>query len=593
MSEFIEKRRELSIQEYEFMKHLKLFTDDEIHGIKTKRFQHEHKVERRAKELPDFINYIVYENNVLELLAERRKKLRVYSGRHNLESGIFNRIRTLYKRAMDRFPAEYRLWTHYLRHCEKHKLETEGSRTLDKMLNYHGDKPKAWITAANWEYKQMNSMERARHFMFRGLQRHPECRGLYVNFLQLQLQEVEKILESSEEDVEELMEKDDSPLKRALECLKVVYEHYAGKDRDLEFFVEVLDSLKPCAVTREFGLTVLEDMKRLFAEKELMWNTLAMLELNGSHLLKETSEEKGVKSESFFKENLEGCVRVYENAVKSLPTKTMWSYYIDSMLKVNEDMSSQQKLRRKVLGVAFKNAFETGYLEEDKYVQYLKLLIHTDKPQDSFVTDVLDKALDAYPSSVKLWELRLIYLGRKQESSNEFDGVFKQSLAKCSGDVLPLWVARFQYYHTHPNHSDRLEQTFKDAINQPPTISKHFQPLYLDFLTITEDINTARKQYRQMQRDCCPCLELHRKMSQLESIQAQPNTDQWRLCHENATQYFGTTDPSVWIDYIRFEKEAGSPKNMPLIFERAKSRLDDDLVAEFITEYELLRNPLV
>ncbi|KXJ71541.1 hypothetical protein RP20_CCG020249 [Aedes albopictus] len=62
-------------------------------------------------------------------------------------------------------------------HYEKHKLETDGSWTLDKMLNYHGDEPKA-----NWESKQMNSMERTRHFMFRGLQRHPECRGLYVIF---------------------------------------------------------------------------------------------------------------------------------------------------------------------------------------------------------------------------------------------------------------------------------------------------------------------------------------------------------------------------------------------------------------------------
>lgn len=591
MSEFIEKRRELSIQEYEFMKHLKLFTDEEIHGIKTKRFQHEHKVERRTKELPDFINYIVYENNVLELLRERRKKLRIHDGRHNLESCIFNRIRTLYKRAMDRFPGEFRLWTHYLRHCEKHKLKTEGSRTLDKMLNYHGDKPKSWITAANWEYKQMNSMDRARHFMFRGLQRHPECRELFLNFLQLQLQEVDKILES-EEDVAMLMEKEDSALKKALDCLNLIYEHYKDKDQDLEFYVDLLDSLKKCEVTNSFTLVVMEDMKRLFQGKELMWNSLAMLELRGKHL-SNGSSDAGAKNENCFKENLEACVQIFEEAVHVLPTKTMWSYYIDGMLKVNEDMSSHQKLRRKVLGIAFKKAFETGFLEEEKYVQYLKLLIYTDKPQDVLIISVLENALDAYHSSVKLRELNLVYLARKQESPEKFDAVFKQSLAKCGSDVLPLWIARVQYYHTRTDLSERLEQTFKEAINQSPIISTHFQPLYLDFLAITEDIGAARKQYRKMQQNCCPCLQLHRKMSQLESIQAQPNTDQWRMCHENATQYFGASEISVWIDYIRFEKEAGNPKHMPAIFERAKSRLDANLVANFITEYELLRNPFV
>ncbi|XP_062547960.1 U3 small nucleolar RNA-associated protein 6 homolog [Armigeres subalbatus] len=589
MSEFIEKRRELSIQEYEFMKHLKLFTDEEIHGIKNKRFQHEHKVERRSKELPDFINYIVYENNVLDLLKERRKKLRVHNGRHNLESCIFNRIRTLYKRAIDRFPGEYRLWTHYLRHCEKHKLETEGSRTLDKMLNYHGDKPKSWITAANWEYKQMNSMDRARHFMFRGLQQHPECRDLYLNFLRLQLQEVDTILDT-EEDIAMLMEVESSPLKRALECLKLIYEHYKHKDQDLEFFVQLLDSLKKCEATNSFALVVLGDMKRLFQGKELMWNTLALLELRGSYLLHGTDDE-GKKSENTFKENLEACVQIFEEAVQILPTKTMWSYYIDSMLKINEDMSSHQKLRRKALGVAFKKAFENGSLGEDKYVQYLKLLIHTDKPQDALVNGVLEKALDAYPSSVKLWELNLLYLARKQEPSEKFDIVFKQSLIKCGTDVLSLWIARFQYYHTRTDLSERLEQTFKEAIIQSPIVSTHFQPLYLDFLAITEDINAARKQYRQMLRNCCPCLQLHRKMSQLESIQAQPNIDQWRLCHENATQYFGTSETSVWIEYICFEKDVGSPKHMPTVFERAKSRLNGDLVARLITEYELLRNP--
>ncbi|XP_065095311.1 U3 small nucleolar RNA-associated protein 6 homolog [Ochlerotatus camptorhynchus] len=592
MSEFIEKRRELSIQEYEFMKHLKLFTNDEIHGIKTKRFQHEHKVERRSKELPDFINYIVYENNLLELLKERRKKLRVREGKHSLEYSIYNRIKLLYKRAMDRFPAEYRLWTHYLRHCEKHKRGPEGSRTLDKMLNYHGDKPKAWISAANWEYKQMNNMDRARHFMFRGLQRHPECRELYLNFLQLQFQEVEKIVESSEEDVVALLEKEDSSLNRALDSLRLVYEHYKARDQDLEFFVELLNSLKDSDVTKGFGITALEEMKQMFAAKELMWDTLAMLALRGSHLVKVENDEE-MKSDNPFKENLEACVQVYEAAVEVLPTKVMWSHYIDAMLKLNEDMSSHQKLRRRVLGVAFKKAFETGFLEEDKYAQYLKLLIHTDKPQDTFVTEVLEKALGAYPNSIKLWELHLNYLARKEASAEEFDAVFKKSLNKCTGDVLPLWIVRFQYYHTRTDLHQRLEKTFKEAINQTPAISVHFQPLYLEFLVITEDIDAARKQYRQMQRSCCPCLELHRKMAQLESIQAQPNTDQWRLCHENVTQYFGTSDSSVWIDYIKFEKDGGNPKNMPNVFERAKSRLDATLVGNFIADYEHLRNSLV
>lgn len=586
MSEFIEKRRELSIKEYEFMKLLKLFTEDEIREIKTKRFQLENKVERRAKELGDFIGYIAYECNLLALLGERRKKLRVQDGRHSLESSIFHRIKMLYKRGMDRFPGEYRLWVHYLGHCERHDFLPEGSRTLDKMLNYHGDKPKAWIKAAQWEYGRVKNMERARHFMFRGLQRHPECMELYLSFLGLLVEEAVRIVKESEEEVEVLLGREDSAFRKTLESVNLIYEHYKKREPSLEFYVKLLDGLKHQKEVKSFAVVVLNDLKEQFATKEDMWSALAQLALDGSYLLDDSKDNS-------FPERLQNCVQIYDDAVETLPTKKMWTLYVDSVLTLNEDMSSHQKLRRKTLGNVFKKAFESGSLEEDKYIQYLKLLINTENPQELLVNSVLAKAIETFPNSTKLYVLHLTYLAKKESPANEVEEIFKKAISICTEDLLSLWTVRFQYYHTRTDLPKMLEQTFKDAIVQPPPISTHFQPLYLEFLVVTRNIDAARKKYLEIQKNCAPCLELHRKMSQLESIQAQPNIENWRKCHENASHFFGTASIDVWIDFLAFERDHGSPRNMQPVFERAKTRLDSDLVAGFVTEYELLKNPLI
>ncbi|XP_058824217.1 U3 small nucleolar RNA-associated protein 6 homolog [Topomyia yanbarensis] len=588
MSEFIEKRRELAIKEYEFMKHLKLFTGDEIRDIKNKRFQHEHRVERRAKELTDYINYIVYESSLLELLRERRKKLRVRDGKHGLDNSIQIRIKVLYKRAMERFPAEYQLWMHYFKYCEKNKFTADASRMLDRMLNYHGDKPRAWISAANWEHEKMNNMDKAKHFMFRGLQRHPDCREMYLRFVEMMLKEAEKI-EQVEEGTEN-QEQNVSRLGQILECVKLIYQHYKQKDTDLEFFIELLDCLKKINVTKTFGFEVLNDMKKTFAKKELMWHTLARLALEGSYLL---SEKTCQQEKPSFKICLQQCIQIYETAIEAVPTKEMWSYYVETILQQNADMSCYPKLRRKALGEAFKKAYFAGFLEEDRYVQYIKLLIHSEETQFSFVSEVLSKALEVYPSSSQLWELQLTCLVRKCASAKEFESVFKQAINKCSSDVLPLWIVRSQFYYTQTENQNKLEQVFREAIQQSTSVSSHFQPLFLNYLVVTKNIDAARKEYREMQRNCKPCLELHHKMAELESIQMQPNFDQVRTIHENATQYFGTSNADVWIDYIRFERDNGSPKTIHTIFERAKMRLNADLMADFIVKYEQVKNPLL
>lgn len=62
-----------------------------------------------------------------------------------------------------------------------------------------------------------------------------------------------------------------------------------------------------------------------------------------------------------------------------------------------------------------------------------------------------------------------------------------------------------------------------------------------------------------------------------------------RLCYENAVHYFGKTNTEVWIDLLKFERNCGDIKLMSVIYDRAKSTLNAELVDSFISEYSLLK----
>jgi U3 small nucleolar RNA-associated protein 6 len=60
------------------------------------------------------------------------------------------------------------------------KMYSSVSRMLERMLRVHHDKPSMWKLAANWEYEDCGSIERARQFLLQGLRHHPESSMLYL-----------------------------------------------------------------------------------------------------------------------------------------------------------------------------------------------------------------------------------------------------------------------------------------------------------------------------------------------------------------------------------------------------------------------------
>uniref|UniRef100_A0A1B0C6L3 U3 small nucleolar RNA-associated protein 6 homolog C-terminal domain-containing protein n=1 Tax=Glossina palpalis gambiensis TaxID=67801 RepID=A0A1B0C6L3_9MUSC len=132
----------------------------------------------------------------------------------------------------------------------------------------------------------------------------------------------------------------------------------------------------------------------------------------------------------------------------------------------------------------------------------------------------------------------------------------------------------------------------KDAAVQLSLDFAPFRADYLEYISATSTLDRTRREYDELSKMPPPCLELHRKMADVESKALsvfRVDKSRWRKCYVNATHYFGKTNSQVWIDYIKFERDQGVPKNMAHLYERAKSTLDKQLVDNFMTEFTLLK----
>lgn len=67
-----------------------------------------------------------------------------------------------------------------------------------------------------------------------------------------------------------------------------------------------------------------------------------------------------------------------------MQTEAMWTLYIEAMLDLNKDKSTQQVLKHKCLMSAFKGAHDSMCLTEDQYIQYIDLLIESDETRPLF-----------------------------------------------------------------------------------------------------------------------------------------------------------------------------------------------------------------
>lgn len=97
---------------------------------------------------------------------------------------------------------------------------------------------------------------------------------------------------------------------------------------------------------------------------------------------------------------------------------------------------------------------------------------------------------------------------------------FRKIIKKVGSDSLEIWKYMFGYIDSTQN-SHQNETFLIEACNQASNISSYFRPIFLQYLTISKDITYARKKYREFFLADINCMEMHREMARLESIQVR------------------------------------------------------------------------
>ena len=199
MAEIIQERIEDRLPELEQLERIGLFSRAEIKAIIKKASDLEYKIQRRTLFKEDFINYVQYEINLLELIQRRRARIGYSFKKDEIENSIVHRVQGVFRRASAKWKDDVQLWLSYVVFCKKWATKAQLSKVFSAMLAIHSNKPALWIMAAKWEMEDRLSSESARQLFLRALRFHPECPKLYQEYFRMELMHAEKLRKEKQE----------------------------------------------------------------------------------------------------------------------------------------------------------------------------------------------------------------------------------------------------------------------------------------------------------------------------------------------------------------------------------------------------------
>lgn len=599
MAEVVSSHQERTIPEYELIRQHQIMTEDRLRAIIKAREVYQYKLSRSSKTLRDYGSYVIFEKKLYEMVkAIEVSRNQQFPG---LKAAMASRIVRLYKEAIRAYPDEHRLWDAYLKFC-KTNFPSEVPLAFERLIQKRGDKPKIWNSAAMYFHEQGNNMEKVKSLFFRGLQRHPDSELLFTSFFRVLLSETAG------------MPKD---LQAAsLERVIAIYNTAKKKICNIQFLVNLIRQCEEephAGFSKPLQKLIINDMMLLYPREEAVWDILARRVLAGDPIdnfpdssaemvvdieselpasgedNKENSRElkqMAMKPKPTLKARIDECFKVYQDAVTILKTPLMWSLFIRCMMQLNNDLTTQPVLKRKKLAAAFRGAHEADCMSEEHYHAYITLLIES-KSNKEFTVEMMKAACKRFPS-LKLWEQYLAY-HVMENNRQKVEEVFREGTKLLGVNSFPLWKLTIQYFMTcYDDKGLKFQQIMREACEFDSPQFMVFRPQYLEWSVLNQQFLTTRSLYEELRALSPPCLELHHKMARLESQALKPDIEKIRYCYENSLIDFGKNRTDVWIEYIKFERDHGDPKQMALLAERAKNTLLPLFVDNFITEHCLL-----
>ncbi|XP_014717638.3 U3 small nucleolar RNA-associated protein 6 homolog [Equus asinus] len=592
MAEIIQERIEDRLPELEQLERIGLFSRAEIKAIIKKASDLEYRIQRRALFKEDFINYVQYEINLLELIQRRRARIGYSFKKDEIENSIVHRVQGVFRRASAKWKDDVQLWLSYVVFCKKWAAKAQLSKVFSAMLAIHSNKPALWIMAAKWEMEDRLSSESARQLFLRALRFHPECPKLYQEYFRMELMHAEKLRKEKQEFEKAKM--DVGALDYPEEILKgelarIIYKNSLSIIKGAEFHVSLLSIAQLFDFAKDLQKEIYDDLQALHTDDPLTWDYVARRELEiESQPGEEQPTTKQAKAVEVCRKE-ERCCAVYEEAVKTLPTEAMWKCYINFCLERFAKKTNSQFLREKRLErtmIAFRKAHELKLLLEFQYKQWIELLLHHDFIKEAL--EVVVAGTELFRDSVTMWQMKLQVL--IDSKSPDVAALFEEAFVHLKPQVcLPLWISWAEWSEGAQSQED-TEAVFKKAILAVGgSDSVTLKNKYLDWAYRSAGYKKARAVFKSLQESRPFSVDFFRKIIQFEKEQESCKMANLREYYERALREFGSVDSDLWMDYIKEELNhpLGKPENCGQIYWRAMKMLQGESAEVFVAKHAM------
>uniref|UniRef100_A0A672GY59 UTP6 small subunit processome component n=1 Tax=Salarias fasciatus TaxID=181472 RepID=A0A672GY59_SALFA len=567
MAEIVQQRIEDRIPELEQLERVGLFTQKEVKSIIKRATALEYKLHRLIVNKDDFIAYIQYEINILELIKKRRAHIHYKFKREEIEFPIIERINSIFRRATKKWKDDAQLWLSHVAFCKRWGTKAQISKVFSAMLAIHPDKPAFWIMAAKSELEDRNSSESARHLFLRALRFHPDNKKVYQEYFRMELLHSEKLrLQKAELDKAQV---DLGEYEFSTEILngklaEVVYRDATGKIKEAEFVIALLNVAAIFDFTKELQDMILQDLLANYTSDSVTWDFMARRELDAPTAGEELHTARGRASDVNRRE--ERCCQVYEEGVKSLDTEPMWSRYVAFCL---------ERVKRK-----------TNVEELNSCCRCDQLQILLSLGDAEGAAGVAMAATQRFSQSLPLWSLSLQTL--VQLGSGDVGRLFQDAFTHVNPkESLPLWQLQLQW--SADNQSpEETEAVFQ--VSPLAAVAMEIKERYLDWSYSTGGYKKARKIFTSLQENRPLSKAFFTKMIEIEKEQETPKMNNLRDYYERALQEFGTSDEDLWLQYIQEELgPLGQPQHCAKIHWRAMKFLEGESVERFTSKYTLIQ----
>ncbi|XP_062852641.1 U3 small nucleolar RNA-associated protein 6 homolog [Trichomycterus rosablanca] len=590
MADQVQQRLEERIPGFEQLQRVGLFTNKEIKSVLKRCTALEYKLHRSVLSKEDFISYIQYEINLLELIKKRRARVGYQFKREDIEFPIIQRINSVFRRALSKWQDDVQLWLSQVAFCKKWGTKGQLSKIFSSMLAIHPDKPSLWIMAAKCEMEDRDSSESARHLFLRALRFHPENKKVYQEYFRMELMHAERLrkqqqeLEQAKIDLEEY-EFSEEILSGKL--AEIIYRDATQKIKGAEFMLSLLEIASIFDFTKDLQHNILQDLQSQHTDDSVTWDFMARRELEVAGAPELQSAQSRASDISCREER---CSAVYEEGLKNLNTEPMWTSYVRFCLDRSKRKTNvavlKEKRRQRLLSV-LQRAHDAELLQETFYKTWLEVLISSEETETA--VQVAIAATKRFSQSLETWLLSLQTLVHLDTA--ETGSLFQEALKHVNPkESLPVW--KLQVVWSMASQSpDMTEALFQKALlSSVPAVSTALKETYLEWAYKTGGYKKARKIFTSLHEHRPFSKNFFTKMVQIEKEQEKPKMSNLRDYYERALREFGSTDDDLWMDYIREEMSAlGNPENCGKLHWRAVKNLTGESVERFTTQYTLLQ----